>query len=68
VRDNLPGTRHYCPLVRKTAAVQALEKYDCLTHLSDLETEFGTDILLRSAVWLTVKESRASFEIEHKQK
>lgn len=67
VRDNLPGSRHYCPMVLRTARVQQAEQYDCARHLADLETEFGADILQRSAVWLTIKESRASFAIEHEE-
>ena len=35
--------------------------------MADLETEFGADVLQRSAVWLTIKESRASFAIEHEE-
>lgn len=64
VRDNLPGTRTYCPTVRRTPKVRAIEAFDCRSTLDELETEFGADILLRSAVWLTIKESRASFQIE----
>lgn len=67
VRDNLPGTRDYCPLVLRTAQVRLAEQYDCAQHLADLEAEFGADVLLRSVVWLTIKESRASFAIEHEE-
>ena len=67
VRDNLPGTRDYCPLVLRTAQVREAEQYDCAQHLADLEAEFGADVLQRSAVWLTIKESRASFAIEHEE-
>ena len=67
VRDNLPGTRDYCPLVLRTARVQQAEQYDCARHLADLELEFGADLLLRSVAWLTIKESRASFAIEHEE-
>ncbi|MEO6076796.1 MAG: Fic family protein [Dokdonella sp.] len=65
VRDNLPGTRDYCPLVRRTEAVRQAEKYDCARELANLDARFGTDILQRSVVWLTTKESRASFAIEN---
>lgn len=65
VRDNLPETRDYCPIVLRTARVLQAEQYDCARHLADLEAEFGADVLQRSAVWLTIKESRASFAIEH---
>jgi hypothetical protein len=68
VRDNLPGTRDYCPQVLRTSRVRQAEQYDCAQHLADLEAEFGADVLLRNAVWLTVKESRASFAIEHEER
>ncbi|MBP9907307.1 MAG: Fic family protein [Rhodoferax sp.] len=67
VRDNLPGTPDYCPMVARTARVQQAEQYDCAQHLADLEVEFGAEVLQRSAVWLTIKESRASFAIEHEE-
>jgi hypothetical protein len=65
VRDNLPGTRDFCPLVLRTERVRQIETYDCAAQLATLEIEFGADLLRRSAVWLTIKESRASFAIEH---
>lgn len=68
VRDNLPGTRDYCPTVLRTARVREAEDYDCAKQLAALEVEFGADLLLRSVVWLTVKESRASFAIEHEER
>ena len=67
VRDNLPGSREYCPLVLRTARVRQAEQYSCAKHLEDLEAEFGPEVLQRSAVWLTIKESRASFAIEHEE-
>jgi hypothetical protein len=68
VRDNLPGTRDFCPTIRRTDAVRALERYNCAAALDFLEVEYGADILMRSAVWLSIKESRASFAIEHEEK
>jgi hypothetical protein len=67
IRDNLPGSRTYCPQVMLTDRVQQASRYDCAKHLQELQVEFGADILLRSAVWLSIKESRASFEIEHEE-
>ena len=68
VRDNMPGTPEFCPVILRTEAVRKAEGYDCANALRDLEVEFGADILMRSAVWLTIKESRASFLIEHEEK
>jgi len=68
VRDNMPGTPEFCPVILRTEAVLRTEDYDCGKALRDLEVEFGAEILMRSAVWLTIKESRASFLIEHEEK
>lgn len=67
IRNNLPGTRHFCPLVKFTQNVLSIKDYDCTAALAGLEAQFGADILLRSSVWLTIKESRASFAIEHEE-
>ncbi|MFZ6723294.1 Fic family protein [Undibacterium sp. Ji49W] len=67
VRNNLPGTRYFCPLINITDKVQAAQDYDCAAALTGLETQFGAELLLKSSVWLTIKESRASFEIEHEE-
>ncbi|MEI6334726.1 MAG: Fic family protein [Methylococcaceae bacterium] len=68
VRDNLPGTRDYCPTVFRTRAVRAAEAYDCGKEIKALEMEFGEDLLRRSSVWLSIKESMASFAIEREDK
>ena len=67
VRDNLPGSRDFCPMVLRTPAVRQAELYAFAEHLAALEAEFGADILQRSAIWLTIKESRASFAIEREE-
>lgn len=67
VRDNLPGTSEFCPTVFRSDSVKLAEKYDCAKALEKLEAEYGEDVLMRSAVWLTIKESRASFTIEHEE-
>lgn len=65
ITDNLPGTPNFCPLVRRTALLQEASQYAIAERLAAMEVEFGPDIISRSAVWLTIKESRASFVIEH---
>ncbi|QBQ95714.1 Fic family protein [Paraburkholderia pallida] len=67
VRDNLPGSREFCVTVRRTDIARKAENYDCGAQLDALQVEYGADVLRRSAVWLTLKESRASFQIEHEQ-
>jgi hypothetical protein len=64
MQDNLPGTAAFCPLVRLTRDLQAASAFDTQAALDRLDVEFGTDVLMRSASWLTLKESQASFLIE----
>ncbi|MCL2899675.1 Fic family protein [Brenneria tiliae] len=64
INNNLPGTAAFCPLVRRTAAVQEALRFDFAAALAELDRTFGADVLMRTASWLTFKESRASFLIE----
>jgi hypothetical protein len=64
VNNNLPGTAEFCPVVRRTGALQEALQFDLRAALGELDQTFGPDILLRTASWLTFKESRASFLIE----
>lgn len=64
INNNLPGTAAFCPLVRRTPALQQATGFDLKQALAELDQTYGADILLRSANWLTLKESRASFLIE----
>jgi hypothetical protein len=67
VNNNLPGTPMFCPLIRRTQPLQDALRFDPAAALDELDQRFGTDILLRSVGWLTLKESRASFLIEHEE-
>lgn len=64
INDNLPGVPEFCPLVRRTETVQEALQFDLDAALRELNQTFGADILMRTASWLTFKESRASFLIE----
>lgn len=68
VRNNMPGTRAFCPIIQRTEAIKQWETYDCDAELAKLEREFGADVLMRSVVWLSIKESKASFKIEHEDR
>lgn len=67
VRDNLPGTRDFCPVVRWTTGARQVAAFDIRKAFQDEEVQFGADIMRRSAVWMTLRESRASFMIEGEQ-
>lgn len=64
VHDNLPGTREFCPLVYLGPEAERDWLYDVALGVQQLDERFGPELLLRSAAWLTFKESRASFAIE----
>ena len=64
VRNNLPGTRNFCPLVRKT---EKLEQY-IAKNLSEISIKHightHPDLLSRAAAFLLLKDSKASYTIE----
>jgi len=64
VRDNLPGTRGFCPVVHKTDAISQSMDLDVPGLIHALAGEFGEELLMKSAVWMTLRESKSSFEIE----
>ncbi|MDC6167771.1 Fic family protein [Paucibacter sp. XJ19-41] len=65
INNNLPGSPAFCPLIRRSQALgQALE-FDPHGAITELDRQFGADVLMRAAAWLSLKESRASFLIEH---
>lgn len=65
INNNLPGTRHFCPTIRRTRLLNLIKNYDCAGRLQSMESDYGADMMTRSAVWLALRESRASFSIEH---
>ncbi|WP_298053959.1 Fic family protein [uncultured Paenalcaligenes sp.] len=64
INDNLPGNQYFCPLITKTEALTQAAELDIPTLFAELTAEFGEDLLMRAAVWLTLRESKASFTIE----
>lgn len=64
VNNNIAGTPDFAPLVIKTDAVKTALEFDVKAELDKLNEEFGEDLILRSSVWMTLRESRSSFIIE----
>jgi len=64
INDNLPGTRYFCPIIVKTEATVQAMALDVPQLFKSLTDEFGEDLLQRAAVWMTLRESKASFAIE----
>src|ERR1700692_1705986 len=67
VRDNLLGGAGFSPQAHLTPDTKRALTLDVRERIARLEGQFGAELVLRSAVWLTVKESRASFAIEHEE-
>lgn len=65
INNNLPGTRHFCPIIRRTDFLDLSDGYSIADRIAELGIQYGEDLIRKSAVWLTIKESRASFAIEH---
>lgn len=67
IRDNMPGSPDFCPTVRMTETSRPAAAFDVGAALRRQEAVFGAELLRRSAVWMTLKESRSSFLIEGEQ-
>ncbi|MXX79242.1 MAG: Fic family protein [Gemmatimonadales bacterium] len=64
VRNNLPGTNRFCPLVRRTPE---LERYSDMRLGEQAQVVVGRthpDIVRRAAAFLLLEDSQASFQIE----
>lgn len=64
VRDNMPGTPAFCPLVRKVPDAVGAMALDIPSLVGELASEFGEEVIMKSAVWMTLRESKSSFAIE----
>ena len=64
VRNNLPGTRNFCPLIRKTKKLeQYIGKKLSETAIKNIG-QIHPDLLSRAAAFLLLKDSKASYTIE----
>ncbi|MBT4922635.1 MAG: Fic family protein [Rickettsiales bacterium] len=64
VRNNLPGTYNFCPLVRKTAKIEEYIAKDLKTLAHKKTKAIHPDVITRASAFLLLKDSRASFAIE----
>lgn len=65
VIDNLPGTRDYCPLVRRTSALQAFEALQLDEQAAAQVRRYPPELVYRAAQYLYLKETKSSYAIEH---
>ena len=64
VRDNLPGTPDFCPLVFRTEALDRFVAMNLAQRAQDIIADVPPDLLARTAAFLLLKDSKSSYAIE----
>jgi hypothetical protein len=64
VRNNLPGTPAFCPLVFRTAELDKFSAMNLKERAQEVVAKVPRDILMRTAAFLLLKDSRSSYAIE----
>ncbi|MGO1076410.1 Fic family protein [Inquilinus sp. CA228] len=64
VLNNLPGTRRFCPLVRRSGTLQVLGASRLDERAREVIGRTRKDLVARAAAFLLVKDSKSSFAIE----
>ena len=65
VIDNLLGGRSFCPIIRRTDRLVAMESIDLRQRCEEIVTGYSPELLRRALTYLYSKETKSSFEIEH---
>lgn len=64
VRNNLPGTSAFCPLVRRTERLEALIGGDLAGEARGIVQRTASDLVARATAFLLLQDSKASYVIE----
>jgi Fic/DOC family protein len=64
VKNNLPGTPSFCPMIFRTDALREFTKRDLSERARAVIADLPGDVLARTAAFLLLKDSRSSFAIE----
>ncbi|MDZ7769501.1 MAG: hypothetical protein U5K38_10710 [Woeseiaceae bacterium] len=67
VIDNVPGTRDFCPLVRRTEYLVRMVESDLRARVHAKLASYDASMLHRAAAFLYLKETQSSFEIEREK-
>lgn len=67
VRNNLPGNRMFCPVIRKTKLLPGSESNALKDALTEKLSSYDHKILERAASYLYLKETHCNFEIEREK-
>lgn len=64
VKNNLPGTPEFCPLVFRTEALEQFIAMNLPERAQTIVADVPRDLLARTAAFLLLKDSKASYAIE----
>jgi len=64
VKDNLPGTPEFCPLVFRTEILDRFIAFNLPARAREIVADVSRDLLSRTAAFLLLKDSKASYAIE----
>jgi hypothetical protein len=64
INNNLPGVKAFCPLIRRTEKLDALNAQNLSEEAQKSVGAIHPDILMRAASFLLLKDSKASYAIE----
>jgi len=64
INDNLLGGPAFCPMVRRTQAMEEMLASDLKGQIDELKEEYSPEIFNRATQYLYRKETRSSYEIE----
>ena len=64
LRNNMPGTREFCPLVFRTKRLEDFIAEGLAQRARDIVADVPRDILARTAAFLLLKDSKSSYAIE----
>lgn len=65
VIDNLLGGKDFCPSIRRTEKLAAMEEISLRKRCEEVVTSYPPELLRRALSYLYNKETKSSFEIEH---
>ena len=64
IRNNLPGVKNFCPLIRRTAKLDELIDQNLSQEALESVGAIHPDVLMRAASFLLLEDSKASYAIE----
>lgn len=67
VRNNLPGTPSFCPLIFKTDKLTTFIESNLAATANQIISKIPKDVMARTAAFLLLKDSKASFDIENEK-